>query len=69
MCYMYRHFLLHLQLQFDKVITTDSLRSHNPMQSMWSIQVLSNMLAICTYYADIMLNVFATYYAIIIMLA
>ena len=54
-------FLLHSQ---HKIITRDSLKSNNPMQSMCFIQVYTSiMLAICAYYAVIMFDAFATYYA------
>ena len=39
------------------------MKSHNPVQSMYFILVLSVVLAICAYYAGIMPNAFATYYA------
>ena len=45
------------------MITTDSVKFHNPVQSMCFIQGLWVMLVIYAYYASIMLNVFVTYYA------
>ena len=44
---------------FDKIIATDSPKSHNPVKSVHFIQILSIVLAIFAYYAGIMLNAFA----------
>ena len=44
---------------FDKIITIDSPKSHNPVQSVHFIQILSIMLAIFAHYAGIMLDAFA----------
>ena len=46
-------FLLYLQSSFcqyifDKIITTESPKSHNPVQNMYCIQILSFMLVLCS---------------------
>ena len=45
---------------FEKIITTDSPKSHNPMKRVVHfIQILSIVLAVVAYYAGIMLIAFA----------
>ena len=56
--YLYQHFEFLFKLQFDKIITTDSLKSSNPVG--FVNYIYWQFLA---YYVSIMLNAFATYYA------
>ena len=61
--YVYKHFEFtfvafetFFNTHFDKIITTDSSKSHNPMKSVHFIQILSNACAgifcpLCWYYA------------------
>ena len=44
---------------FDKIIATDSPKSHNPVKNVLFIQILSMVMANVAYYAGIMLNAFA----------
>ena len=48
------------QYIFDKIIITDSSKSHNPVQTMHFIQI--SYAGNFAYYASIMLNAFATLY-------
>ena len=64
--YVYKHFkfifvslVTLFNTHFDKMITTDSLKSHNPVKSVHCTQILSVVLAIFAYYPDIIFNVFA----------
>ena len=64
--YVYKHFefifiafATLVNAYFDKITTIDSPKSHNPVKIMHFIQILSILLAIFNYYADIMLNAFA----------
>ena len=63
--HVYKHFELIFvafatlfNTRFDKIITTDSPKSHNPVKSVHFIHILPIMLAIVAYYAGIMLNAF-----------
>ena len=64
--YVYKHFkfifvslVTLFNTHFEKMITTDSLKSHNPVKSVHCTQILSIVLAIFAYYPGIILNVFA----------
>ena len=68
--YVYKHFELIFVVfttlfttYFDKIITTDLPKSHNPVKSVHFIQILSIVLANFTYYTGTMLSAFAFYYA------
>ena len=49
---------IYIYIYIDKIITTDSPKSHNPVKSVHFIQIVSIVLAIVAYYAGIMLNAF-----------
>ena len=64
--YVYKHFELIFVVfttlfttYFDKIITTDLPKSHNPVKSVHFIQILSTVLANFTYYAGTVLSAFA----------
>ena len=64
--YVYKHFKFIFiafatlfNTSFDKITTTNSSKSHNPVISVHFMQILSNVLANFAYYACIMLNAFA----------
>ena len=64
--YVYEHFefifaafATLVDTYFNKIITTDSPKSHNPLKSVYFIQVLSIVLAIVAYSAGIMVSAFA----------
>ena len=59
--YMYQHFEFLFVTQFDKVITTDSLKSHNPVQSMYIMQV-------CWHFVPIMLTLFSMLFPLIMLI-
>ena len=64
--YLYQHFefifvtfATLVNAYFDKIITTDSPKSNNPVKSVHFTQILSIVLATFAYYAGIMLNAVA----------
>ena len=59
--YMYQHFEFLFVTQFDKVITTDSLKSHNSVQSMYFMQV-------CWHFVPIMLALFSMLFPLIMLI-